>query len=560
MFARYCRFWVACGICIVFACFSDKLLAQSYTWTGNGTSLSWGDPGNWSGGQIPASNGVDSIIFPASASTLAAVQDAASINIGSIDFQGMGYNVTGQPIELSHGGISDDVPGTNNISNSLVLGNPIGIATAGNLTLSGPISQANGVTGAGILASGSGTLTLSGTNSQINNLEATCNSLVLNGGSLALTSTSLAGTAGEALAVGFGTASSLTVQSGATLDTSQGSTAVGIAGVEGDDTQSAVMTVTGAGTKWLMPAELDIGQVAFNPSFVGDGKLIFDHGAVGSGGLQLFVGKFAQGSLTIQGGASVTGFNSTVGAGGLGCSATVTGAGSNWMSTGTLEIGGSFLSNLYGVNTSVIVSNGGSIEAGTTVFTAFFNPSNISLTINGGTFSTGLMTNDAYQNDVPTITLTDPGGGTALTINGASGSATLNAYISGSGSILKTGGCSQTLDGIDGLTGSITVNGGTLMVYGGNVSNPLSNLQVNAGAMTIGLGTWTLAQLTVASTRGLTIESSPGGSVAVTASSTTTSGGRRHHYGRRWRNVSIRRRFTTKQCTRLCRPDTDTRH
>ena len=82
----------------------------------------------------------------------------------------------------------------------------------------------------------------------------------------------------------------------------------------------------------------------------------------------------------------------------------------------------------------------------------------------------------------------DPAGGHALNINGTSGSALYSGIISGSGSILKTGGAIQTLSIDTGFTGNVTVSGGTLIVEGsGGPPNYAGIITVNNGA-TLQLG------------------------------------------------------------------------
>ncbi len=154
---------------------------------------------------------------------------------------------------------------------------------------SGIITSSSGSTTASLTKTGSGALTLFGTGSNLSKLADTSGSVTLNGGSLALTSTSANG-ADEALRIGSATGpASLTIQGGATLDMS----AAVDAGIGAGGSTLSTLTLTGSGTKWLRPFQTNIGET-------GPGSLSLSAGASTSGGDVLVVGFEGSGALSIR--------------------------------------------------------------------------------------------------------------------------------------------------------------------------------------------------------------------------------------------------------------------
>jgi autotransporter-associated beta strand protein len=118
-----------------------------------------------------------------------------------------------------------------------------------------------------------------------------------------------------------------------------------------------------------------------------------------------------------------------------------------------VTVGSTFTLGFNATGTVSIATGGSVAAADSTTFT------NASVTVNGGTFSTALL-----EGSGGSIALTNPALGTALTINGASGSGTFGGAITGTGSLLKSGGSTQTLTGSNSYGGGTSITGGTLVI------------------------------------------------------------------------------------------------
>src|SRR5439155_12542539 len=81
------------------------------------------------------------------------------------------------------------------------------------------------------------------------------------------------------------------------------------------------------------------------------------------------------------------------------------------------------------------------------------------VTVNGGALSVSGLSNPSGTN--PTVTLTDPAGGAALTVTHGS-DTTFSGTITGPGSVVKSGPGLWTLAGANTYAGGTTVSGGTL--------------------------------------------------------------------------------------------------
>ncbi|MAE65629.1 MAG: hypothetical protein CMJ18_15280 [Phycisphaeraceae bacterium] len=121
-----------------------------------------------------------------------------------------------------------------------------------------------------------------------------------------------------------------------------------------------------------------------------------------------------------------------------------------------------------GGTAAMTVSDSGHV--GVTNDTQFFTATS-SLTVNGGTFSTGTLTNDPGV--ISTISITDPVGGTALTVGTNDGDSTFDGLIqdaTGSGSLKKTGNGTLTLTGDNSYTGGTIIDGGNLALGHSNAA------------------------------------------------------------------------------------------
>ena len=314
-------------------------------------------------------------------------------------------------------------------------------------TYSGIISSTSGSTTASLTKTGSGALTLFGAGSNLSKLAVTSGSVTLNGGSLALTSTAGNG-ADEALRIGSATGpASLTIQGGATLDMS----AAVDAGIgEGGSTLST-LTLTGSGAKLLLPFQTNVGEL-------GPGSLSLSAGASTSGGTVLVVGFEGSAALSIQSGASVTSSIGILATGGITATATVTGSGSRW-NNGTLDIGGYNFVTYGSDGTGSLIVNGGATVA-VNGLTQLWN-STCSITVDNGTLTTGSLHS---VNGSPSIALSNPVGGVALTVGSDNTDNTYSGTIADASGV--PGGTAKVGTGMLTLTGANTYTGGTLIRAG----------------------------------------------------------------------------------------------
>jgi T5SS/PEP-CTERM-associated repeat protein/autotransporter-associated beta strand protein len=275
----------------------------------------------------------------------------------------------------------------------------------------------------------------------------------------------------------------VTVQDGATLDTSAASDV----GIEATASGMAQMTITGVKTLWKLPSTTNVGEE-------GSGSLTVANGATAnSSGLSFFVvGDGGVGSLMVSGGGNLSDSISEIN---TGSTAQVSGTASIWTSSTALLISGTG---------QLSVQSGGAASISSLIFS---NTSGMSLTVTGGSVTAGSLSGAGA---VGSISLTDPVAGTALTINGASGSNTFSGAISGTGSLLKTGASTQVLAGVNTYGGSTTITGGAhVIAVGGAIPNGTSVSISNGGALDLanhGTGPKIVAQLS-----GLTIAGSASG-------------------------------------------------
>ncbi len=189
------------------------------------------------------------------------------------------------------------------------------------------------------------------------------------------------------------------------------------------------------------------------------------------------------GNITIQGGADVR----MTDANGWGYVRegvlTVTGAGSSF----TCDKLFASSANTYDTAGTIVVQNSGAVEVtGITKFSYSYS----SLTIDGGTFETGQLTNRTGWAE--TVRIADPDASTpALTVGTNNGNSTFDGLIqdvddpdSLPGSLKKVGSGTFTLTGANTYSGGTIVDGGTLNLTGENTSSGMTN--INAGKIIVG--------------------------------------------------------------------------
>jgi len=248
--------------------------------------------------------------------------------------------------------------------------------------------------------------------------------------------------------------------------------------------KNATVTVNGAGTS--LSAKIFGLSTKTNTT----GSLVVENSGEVTVDLTLGVGLEGDGDLTLSSGGTVT-----VAAGGkvyIGDKASgdalVTGTGSQ-LTADTLLLGGQTTSSYLGTGT-LTVENGGAIEISGTTWVL---NTNSSITIDGGTLETGKL-NGSPSGGTGTISLSDPVGGSALTVGTNNGDSTFDGVIQdasgGPGGLKKVGTGAFTLTGANTYTGGTIVDGGTLLANNGSGSaTGPGTLQVNNGAVLGGSGT-----------------------------------------------------------------------
>ena len=496
---------------------ASAALAATFTWGGaDGTNGYFGHGDNWAGGVAPPTTGADLVFASANTRNFAPFANV-SYGVNSITFNAAAcpfannQNLEGNALTIGGGGIVDNAANAEAISDPVVLSAPQTWTFAGggsylgngslNLggfalttgvspgteTLSGTITSTGT---AGITKIGAGLLVLNGSGSSIPTLSLTAGTTQLSGGSLTLTSTS------NPFALSAG--ATLAVSGGATFnDMSDGGNGPTIDGPAG-----TAVVETGAGTTYNTSSSLNVGIST-------RGALTIQQSAAATVSGGLFLGDFSGsgGTLTVASGGVLSSGYAALGtsAGSVG-TATVSGTNSKW-TTGTLSVGG-FGTSAGGTGTLTVSAGGAVVNTGVT----YFGSNGASVNVSGGTFTTGLLHSDGAG--VGSITLADPSGGTALTINAATGTDTYSGTISGTGSLLKTGSSTQVLSGVINTTGTATVTGG-LLAFAGAGSSKIGALTVAGGAGNVSAGTVTLAGNSTAN----------GFSLGVTGGTATVNGG-----------------------------------
>jgi autotransporter-associated beta strand protein len=155
--------------------------AKTFVWSGRGPDNNWTDAANWVGGAAPLPG--DRLVFPADAAQLTNVNDFPSGSLfysltfagGTINLLGgTAFNVTGAPITVGPGGITDRWPSgfsapSVTLSVDLELAGPAGfitVAARNSLFVGGRVGDGPN-SAAGIIKSGQGTLELDNQNAYV---------------------------------------------------------------------------------------------------------------------------------------------------------------------------------------------------------------------------------------------------------------------------------------------------------------------------------------------------------------------------------------------------------
>ncbi len=343
--------------------------------------------------------------------------------------------------------------------------------------------------GARLLKKGSGNLTLMATGSSLDSMVAEGGgSVVLNGGSLALTS----GATGP-VALLLNAAGKLEVRNGARLTVRTGSTSSIF--LSGDATTE--LLIDGIGSR------LDGGFQTIAADS-GQGRITVRNGGRFDGSFGLIAG-FANGSVgTISFESGAQGTAPVVAAGLLPGSTgnlSVSGAGTRLVVSSHLGLGGVSVGQSGGTG-ALAISDGGVVD---TPEIRFWTAGS-SLRIDAGNLRTVGLSGTAGGR----ITLAaDPSDGRAMTLGGNNGSFSYNGDIDGDGGLVKLGASTQVLAGSNTFTGMVQVQGGTLQM----ATSGASEIDVTGGTLRLGERNLGFSVL----------QAGPGGQIVYT--NTTVSGG-----------------------------------
>lgn len=300
---------------------------------------------------------------------------------------------------------------------------------------------------------GNGTLTLGGTGSQVSSLVVESGgAVVLDGGSLALTSLYSFPYGPERPALLLNAGGRLEVRNGARLDANGN----GRSSVFLDGDANTELLIDGTGSRVNTGFQTIVG--------VSDrGRITVRNGGSLEARDLLMAGyqDGSNGTITLESGgratASYTGLGVTAGSVGT---LVASGTGSQLVTTGELGLGG------IGAGTS---QQGGTgrlqVRAGALAQAAQtrFWTATSSIEIDGGSLVTGGLISGAGAGSI-TLTPSAQSNAPVLTLNAGTGSFSYGGSISGDGGLLKTGASTQVLDGRNSFTGMVQVQGGTLQL------------------------------------------------------------------------------------------------
>ncbi len=458
---------------------------------GNGTSTTYSGAIGGTGGLTKTGAGVLTL---SGANTYTG---ATTINGGTL--RAAGGNAIADASQVT---LANTAGATLDLANDEAIGNLSGGGTTGgNVTLNGntlTVNAAAGTTYAGLL-SGSGGLTkqgvaslrLSGLNTYTgattvtagtlalgaNNVLANGTQVVVNGGTLALT-TRRDTVAGVQLQSGSITGTTGVLTSATDFDLQSGT----VTGVLGG---AVALNKSTGGTVLLSGANTYTGATNINSGTLrlGAASRIADTSAVTVASGALFdLNSFAETVGSVAGGGDITLGSATLTAGGNGASTTYSGALSG---TGGLTKTGAGVMTLSGANTYSGVTT---ISAGTLRASggnAIGNGSQVMLA-NVATASLDLTSDEAIGNL--------SGGGTTggrVTLNGntltvnESGATTYSGVMSGTGGLTKEGAGALTLAGVNTFTGPVTINGGSVALSGGSALADTGAVALNGGALQV---------------------------------------------------------------------------
>jgi fibronectin-binding autotransporter adhesin len=473
--------------------------AGTWTWSGNGGNVNWGQAGNWGSG-APTSAATTDLVFTGSTNTGSALtplnQNVANpFQLNTLTFNSLAGTFFLGGSALSFTGATSTITQSSSngqsIANNMSATATLGLSGngTGTVILSGVISG-----GTSISKNGTSTFTLLGANTYTG-------STTISGGILNIQNGAALGTTGSGTTVAGG--AQLQLQGGITV----GNEALTLNGT-GISSDGALRNISGAnsvaGAVTMASATTihsDAGTLTLSGAFNNGGFLL---AATGNGNLA-FTGLISgAGGLTKDGTGTLT-----LGSGSNASSNSFTGA--TTVNDGTLVLNLKLAKNAFGgtltvgdgagaANSAVVRSmftgqlpaNAVSINADGQLDLNNFNESIGTLSMTGGNVTTGTgtltlggnVTGNAAASTATITGLLALGGNRSFMINDGAVAVDMNitAAVSGAFSFTKAGSGELVLSGANSYTGLTTVSSGVL-----NIQNS-SGLGTTASGTTISLG------------------------------------------------------------------------
>jgi autotransporter-associated beta strand protein len=443
--------------------------SATVTWDGGGTDANWTTANNWSNNAPwrPA----DDAVFASSFASGTSIQLNGNKTVNSLSItSGTDFSLNGNTLTLTSGDITRSATnGTTNIQSAVVLGGAAAWDISGNLTASGIVSGAFGLT-----KSGSGVLTLTNANTYTGATTITAGIVNIRN------SAALGATSGDTI---INTGGELQLQGGITVGAGETLTLTGI-GAGGADS-AALRNISGNNT-WTDTITLQnvAGAVRVNSD---SGTLTL--GAINETGNRdkiLTIG--GAGDVVVTGVITGSGNDTSIFKGGTGTlrlSGSNTYTGLTTISAGTLIAANN--SALGTTASGTVLTNGATLglQGGINIASEALNITGILRSISdNNTYGGQIILTGASSilSDSGTFAVNSAGpigGAFNLTIGGA-GNLSISAIIGiGTGTLTKTGSGTTTLGGTAANTfsGTVFANEGTLIlgntVINGNIPGSL---------------------------------------------------------------------------------------
>ena len=348
---------------------------------------------------------------------------------------------------------------------------------------------------------GAGTLSLTGgddtTPSRFGTLRAESGTVEVDGARINLRSTALSSSTAALLATG----GDITIQNGA--DVQMRAASLGLV-------ENATLTVTDSGTS------LSGGTMRAGDNVGDTDRVVVEVGASLDLSFAAIIGAVGNGDLTVRSGATASADLVRLGVTATGSGDALVTGNDSLFSANSLNLGGQD-SIVRGGTATLMVEDGGAVQVSDETM---FWTSASSITVDGGTFETDRLNN--HTGVVATVSISDPTGGTALTVGTHDGDSTFDGLIEdvaggGDGSLKKTSAGTFTLTNTNTYSGGTHIDGGVLAVGAdANLGNSAGSLSFDGGTLRYD------AEFDLENTRAISLKA--GGGIFDTNGADTTIG------------------------------------